>query len=158
MRSSDQGKEGHLRTLVSALKEFAIKWFPIEAREGRAEGERRRLPVAAMAGVAVFALSLGFIVSGSVMIGSASAELGKVESQITALEAKQDDLEGKLDLKYDINEIEKEAKELGMIKREYADNEYIEAVGNENVIVYGDEHEKSVGLAALLAAFGIELD
>ena len=156
--SADSGKEGHLSTLTSVIKELASKFFPLEAKEGRIEGKKMRLPVSAMAGVAVFTLSLGLIVSGSVMIGSASGELGRVESEITALEAKQDELQSDLDLRYDINELEADAKELGMVKREYADNVYIEAEGNEGIVAYDEEEEKDIGLVALLSGFGIKLN
>ena len=117
-----------------------------------------RLPVSAMAGVAVFTLSLGLIVSGSVMIGSASGELGRVESEITALEAKHDELQSDLDLRYDINELEADAKELGMVKREYADNVYIEAEGDEGIEAFDGEEEKDIGLVTLLSGFGIKLN
>ncbi len=155
--SGEQGsKEGHLKTLVSALIELGKKWLPMDACAERKE--KFRLPVAAMSALAVFTVSLGLIVSGSVMIGSASGELGRLNSEIAMLEAEQSDLEGKLDLKYDINDIEKEAAELGMIKREHADNQYIAIEGNNDVIVYDNEEEKDINLATLLAAFGIEID
>lgn len=158
VRESSDSKEGHLKTLLSALTQLKDKWFPIEPVEGRAEGRRFRLPVAAMSGLAVFTLSLGLIVGGSVMIGSASGQLGSLNSEIAVLEAEQADLEGKLDLKYSINELEQDATELGMIKREYADNQYISAEGSNEVIIYEENEDKNVGLAALLAAFGIEID
>ncbi len=154
--SESGSKEGHLSTLISALKEIRKKWFPIDSVAKSAE-RKFRLPVAALSGLMVFTISLGLIVGGSVMIGSASGELGQLNSEISALEARKDDLEGKLDLKYDINEIEAEAKSLGMIKREHADNRYIPVEGDNDVIVY-EEQEKNIGLAALLAAFGIEID
>lgn len=154
--SESGSKEGHLSTLISALEKIREKWFPIDRVEKSANG-RFRIPVAALSGLMVFTISLGLIVGGSVMIGSASGELGQLNSEISALEARKDDLEGKLDLKYDINEIEAEAKSLGMIKREHADNRYIPVEGDNDVIVY-EEQEKNVGLAALLAAFGIEID
>ncbi|MBQ7383740.1 MAG: hypothetical protein IJV72_03000, partial [Clostridia bacterium] len=115
--SDSDSKEGHLANLISALNELKEKWFPMEPTEGRREGRRFRGPVAAMSGLAVFTLSLGLIVGGSVMIGNAAGEVGQLNSEISVLEAKQTDLEGKLDLKYNINEIEEEAKSLGMIKR-----------------------------------------
>ena len=158
-RGSESGsKEGHLKTLISALVELKDKWFPMEPSEGRAVGRRFKMPVAVMSGLAVFTFSLGLIVGGSVMIGSASGEVGRLNSEIAVLEAQQADLEGKLDLKYNINEIEEEAKSLGMIKREHADNQYISAEGDNEVIIYEENEDKNVGLAALLAAFGIEID
>jgi hypothetical protein len=107
--------------------------------------------------MAVFTISLGLIVGGSVMIGSASGELGKLNSEISVLEAEQADLEGKLDLKYDINTIEGEAKDLGMNKREHADNRYVSIETDKDVIVY-EQEDKEAPLSALLAAFGIKLD
>ena len=107
---------------------------------------------------AVFAVSLGLIVGGSVMLGNASGEVGELNSTIAALEAKQNELEGKLDLKYNVDEIEADAKSLGMIKRQYADNEYITVNGEEQITIYEDDEAENVGLAALLASFGIELD
>ncbi len=158
VRESQDSKEGHLQTLISALKVLKDKWLPMEPTEGRVSGRRFRLPVAAMSGLAVFTLSLGLIVGGSVMIGSASGEVGRLNSEISVLEATQSDLEGKLDLKYNINEIEADAQELGMIKREHADNQYIPVEGDDEVIVYEENKDKEVGFAALLAAFGIEID
>ena len=123
----------------------------------RTEGGRFRLPTAAMGSVAAFALSLGLIVSGSVMIGSASGEVGALNSEIARLEAQQTELQSKLDLKYNIQDIEAEAKSLGMINKEFAEGEYIE-VGDDEVIEFYEQEEKNVGIAALLSAFGIRLD
>ena len=158
MRESSDSKEGHLKTIISALTELKNKWLPTEPVQGRINGRRFRVPVAAMSGLAVFTLSLGLIVGGSVMIGSASGDVGKLNSEISVLEAQQADLEGKLDLKYNINEIEEEAKSLGMIKREHADNQYIPTRGDNEVIIYEENKEQNVGLSALLSAFGIEID
>ena len=149
-------KEGHLKTIISALVELKNKWFPMEPVAGRVNGERFRVPVAALSGLAIFTVSLGLIVGGSVMIGDASGELGRANSEISVLEAREADLEGKLDLKYSINEIEEDAKSLGMIKREHADNEYLPIEGDDEVIIHDENQDKNVGLAALLAAFGID--
>ena len=156
--SDSDSKEGHLAPLVSALIRLKDKWFPMEPLQGRMQGRRFRVPVAAMSGLAVFTLSLGLIVGGSVMIGNASGEVGRLNSEIAVLEAKQTDLEGKLDLKYNINEIEEDARSLGMIKREHADNQYVPVEGDNEIIVYEENREKNVGLAALLSAFGIDID
>ena len=149
-------KEGHLKTIISALVELKDKWFPMEPTAGRVNKGRFRVPVAALSGLAVFTVSLGLIVGGSVMIGDASGDLGRANSEISVLEAKEADLEGKLDLKYSINELEADAKSLGMIKREHADNEYLPIKGDDEVIIYDENQDKNVGLAALLAAFGID--
>ena len=157
--SDSDSKEGHLSNNVLALiKDFAEKWFPVESKEGRANGARNRIPVSVLSGMAVFAVSLGLIVSGSVMVGSASGELGRKKSEIAQLEAQQAELQGKLDLKYNVNDIEEEAKSLGMIKRQYADGEYLTVNSGEEITIYDENEEENVGFAALLAAFGIEIN
>ena len=158
MNRSDSGKEGHLKTAWVVLKELKEKWFPIEAREGRAEHGRFRLPAATMSGLAVFSLSLGLIVGGSVMLGNAAGQVGQMNSTIAALEARQTDLQSRLDLKYNVDEIEAEAKSLGMIKNQYANQEYITVNDGEEITIYEDGQDDKVGLNALLSAFGIELD
>lgn len=155
---SESGKEGHLASVRSALKELRNKWFPIERKEGREEHTAFRIPTAAMSGIGVFAVSLGLIVGGSVLLGNASGEVGTLNSTIAQLETKQNELQSKLDLKYNVDEIEEEAKSLGMIKRQYADNEYITVNGEEQIIIYEEDGNPSNGLYALLSAFGIQLD
>ncbi len=156
--SETNGKEGHLAQARSALKSLAVEWFPVERREGRTEGKKFRLPASALCAIAVFAISLGLIVSGSVMMGNASGELGKTQATIKKLEAEQVELEGQLDLKYNAEEIAEEAKSLGMIARKYAENEYLTLDGEEEIIAPEEKNPENVGLATLLAAFGITLD
>ena len=158
IRSDSSDKEGHLAIAVSALKAFADKWFPIERREGREEGVRFRMPVATMSGIAVFALSMSLIVGGSVMLGNASGEVGELNSTIARLETVKNDLQGELDLKYNVDEIEKDVKALGMIKRQYADSQYLKVNGEEQITVYEKGEDPNFGLGALLASFGIELN
>ena len=150
-------KEGHIERLLSVAKSLFVKWFPIERSEGRSEGARSKFPVPVLAGIAVFAISMSLIVSGSVMVGDATAIVGKLDSEIATLEAEKSDLEGKLDLKYTVEEIEKDAKTLGMVKREYADSEYVTIKDDDEINIYDDGKEENISLASLLSAFGIEL-
>lgn len=152
--SENSGKEGHLKSRVET---FVKKWFPMEAKVGRVVEEKFRFPMKAVGSMAAFALSLGLIVSGSVMIGSASGELGTLNSEIDRLEAKQSDLQSQLDMKYNIQDIEEEAKSLGMINREFAQDQYLEVGADEDIETY-EQEETNVGLATLLSAFGIRLD
>ena len=155
--SESGSKEGHIRGLLSAAKRFAEKWFPIERLEGRREGRQFRFPVSALVGIAVFAVSMSLIVSGSVMVGDATAEVGRLDSQIAVLKSEEAELQSKLDLKYTVEQIEADAKELGMVKRQYADSEYIALDNNEEIEIYDDGKEENVGLASLLSAFGINI-
>ena len=109
-------KEGHLSGLISAAKEIVKEWLPIEAGEFKLQWKLTRLPTAAMSALAVFTISLGLIVGGSVMIGNASGELGGLNSEIASLEETQTELESKLSMKYDINQLKNEVEDMGMIK------------------------------------------
>lgn len=151
-------KEGHLSGLISAVKEIVKEWLPIEAGEFKLQWKLTRLPVAAMSALAVFTISLGLIVGGSVMIGSASGELGGLNSEIASLEAAQTELESKLSMKYDINQLKNEAEAMGMIKMGHADNQYITIDSDCEVIVYEAEEKETTPLMALLSAFGFKLD
>lgn len=155
---SDSGKEGHLANLTSVIQAFREKWFPVERKEGREEGRKVRMPVATMSGIAVFALSLGLIVGGSVMLGHASGEVGELNTTIASLENQKNELQGKLDLKYNVDEVEEDVKSLGMIKRQYADSEYLTENREEQITIYDKGDKENIGLGSLLAAFGIELD
>lgn len=156
--SSDaDSKEGHLGTIAALIEYIKEKWLWMDPKEGRAEGAKFRIPVSVAGGMAVFTLSLALIVSGTVMIGSASGELGRQKSEIARLEAEQTDLEGKLDLKYNLNDVEEDVKSLGMIKRHYATHEYLNEGETEEIILHEDEEKKNVGLSALLSSFGIEI-
>ena len=155
LTSSDgSSKEGNLITRAQA---FIAKWFPAEPREGREIGTRFKFPARAVGSMAAFALSLTLIVSGSVMVGNASGEVGALNTKISRLEAEQTELQSELDLKYNVQDIEKEAQELGMIKNEYAEMEYLEIADGDKIEVF-EEEEEGFGFAALLSAFGIELD
>ncbi len=155
-RASESGsKEGHIKGLLSIAKELAQKWFPIERSEDRTSGGRFRLPVSTLAGIAVFAVSMTLIVGGSVMVGDATGEVGRLDSEIAALNSQKNELEGKLDLKYTVEQIEADARELGMIKRQYADSQSVVLENENKVEIYDEGEEENVGLSALLSAFGV---
>lgn len=155
LTSSDgTSKEGNLRT--KALT-FVKKWFPIEPREGREVGEKFKFPTSAVGSMAALALSLMLIVGGSVMVGNASGEVGSLNTKISRLEAEQAELQSELDRKYSIQDIEKDAKQLGMIKNEYAEQEYLEVAEDEKIEIF-EQEEQEFSFAALLSAFGINID
>ena len=141
LTTSESGsKESHIQGIIAAVKRFAINWFPVSA----------------MVGVAVFAISMTLIVSGSVLVEASAGEVGRLDSQIAKLKVEKADIEGKLDLKYTVDEIEKDAKEMGMIKRQYADSKYITLEDDDEVVIYEGEAKENVGLATLLSAYGID--
>ena len=154
---SSDSKEGHLSRAISTLKELREKWLPVERREGRTVVKGFRFPVAAMSYILIFSFSLGLLVSGSVMIGNASGELGTLNTKIAVLEARESELQSELDLKYDIESIKADAQQLGMISSEFVGGKTIAAENDEEIEIYDNEGEKT-GFAALLSAFGIEIN
>ena len=152
--TESSSKEGHLKTRIET---FIKKWFPAEPTKGRSIGERLRLPTAAIGGMAAFALSLGLIVGGSVMIGNASSEVGSLNATISHLQTEETELQSQLDLKYNVQDIEEDAKTLGMINKEYARKAYLEVGEDEEIEIYEQEDTK-VGLAALLNALGFKVN
>ena len=154
VKSESGSKEGNL---IDNAVTFVKQWFPVEPREGREEGTKFKLPARALASMAAAALSLVLIVSGSVMVGKASGEVGSLNSQITRLEAKETELRNELDQKYNVQEIEKDATALGMIKNEFADKQYLEVADEEKIEIF-EEEKKDFSFAALLSAFGIDID
>ena len=148
-------KEGHIIRWWSSAKELAKTWFPIERREDRTEGRRFKFPAAVMSGIAVFTISMMLIVSGSVLVGDATSSVGRLDSQITVLSAEKTDLQGKLDLKYTVEQIEKDAKDLGMVKRQYVDSECVHIENEGGIEIYDGEVKDNTGLTSLLSAFGI---
>ena len=92
------------------------------------------------------------------MIGNASGELGGLNSEIASLEETQTELESKLSMKYDINQLKNEVEDMGMIKMGHADNQYITIDSDCDVIVYDKEEKETTPLMALLSAFGFKLD
>lgn len=147
-------KEGNL---INKVESLAKEWLEIEPKEGREVGTKFKLPTRAIGSMAAFALSMLLIVSGSVMVGKASGELGTINSQISRLEARETELESQLDLKYNVQDIEKEASALGMIKNEFADKEYLEVAEEEKIEIF-EEENKEFSFSALLSAFGIDID
>ena len=154
--SESGSKEGHIRGLLSIAKDLAHKWFPIERRENREEGRHFRFPVSAVAGMAVFAISMTLIVGGSVMVGDATSDLGKLDSQITGLKSQKIELQAELDLKYTVEQIEADARDLGMVKRQYADTRHVALENEDEIVIYDDGEQENVGLSSLLSAFGID--
>lgn len=154
---SSDSKEGHLSRAISTLKKLIEKWLPIESREGRTEIRGFKFPVAAVSYILIFSFSLGLLVSGSVMIGNASGEIGELNTRISVLEARESELQSEMDLKYDIASIKADAEALGMISADFVGGKTLEADVDEEVEVY-QSSENNGGFAALLSAIGIDID
>ena len=108
--------------------------------------------IVAVAGVAV---SLMLIVSGSVLMSGASREVKDLENELDGLSATEKKLEAELEIKNDVNVLlDRATGELGMIRKEYVEANYLDSKGSDRVEA-NEEEEKEVGISAILSAFGI---
>ena len=107
-----------------------------------------------MAGVAV---SLMLIVSGSVLMSGANREVKELENELKQLEKTEEQLILELEMKNDVNVLRDRASgDLGMIRKEYVDANYLGNAGMDGIEVFEDENDdKGVGISAILSAFGI---
>ena len=67
------------------------------------------------------------------------------------------ELQAELDLKYTVEQIEADARDLGMVKRQYADTRHVALENEDEIVIYDDGEQENVGLSSLLSAFGIDL-
>ncbi len=138
------------------IKKMADEWLPedkIVNVKSKKNKRSRSFPgmIIAVAGVVV---SLMLIVSGSVLMSGVNGEIKDLENELGELSAVEKGLEAELEMKNDVNVLlDKATGELGMIRKEYVEANYLDAKG-DNRVEANDEEEKNVGIAAILSAFG----
>lgn len=143
-----------VRQRIDAAILHAAEWLEIDDRARRVEHAGRRLPVSVMAAMLAVALSLLMIVAGAVISAKANMELYAVENELSSLEATEQELARKLELKNDLRYIEEEARgRLGMIDREHASVLAIDNDCEDSVELY-EQSEGRTFFAALLDALG----
>ena len=140
----------------SKIKKFADEWMPEDKIVNVKPVKKNRRSfsgmVVAIAGVAA---SLMLIVSGSVLMSGANSEIKDLENELGKLTAVEKDLEAELEMKNDVNMLlDRATGELGMIRKEYVEANYLDAKGSDRVEIHEDE-EKDIGISAILSAFGI---
>ena len=109
--------------------------------------------VLAVAGTAV---SLMLIVSGSVLLSGADSSVKDLQRELRELEEQENRLSMELEMKNDVNLIrDKATEELGMIRKEYVEANYLDMSGEDGIELHEQEEKKNVGIAAILSAFGL---
>ena len=140
----------------SKIKKMADEWLPEDKIVNAKKGRRgvRSFPRMALA-IGGVAISLMLIVSGSVLMSGANSEIKDLENELSQLSAVEKNLEAELEMKNDVNVLlDRATGELGMIRKEYVEANYLDAKGSDKVEVH-EEEEKEVGISAILSAFGI---
>ncbi len=115
--------------------------------------KKTRFPITAVLMTLIFGMVLAFVVHSSVRINEANAELSELQAGIALQNAELRALEIELETKNDLRVIEDIAvNELGMIKKENIDKEYITLSEEDSVLLEENEKQES-GNVGLLSAF-----
>lgn len=138
------------------IKKVADEWAPSEEIV-KVKNKKKSRPFSRMIlAVAGTVLSLMLIVSGSVLISGASRDVKKLEKELNQLKAEENDLALELEMKNDVNVLRTRATdELGMIRKEYVEANYLDTRGSDSIEAYEEEEKENVGIAAILSAFGL---
>ncbi len=135
------------------LGELADEWFLSERTDEVVEGKRSRLPAGVISTFLVITLSLLMIVCSSVMVSRASREVSSMEDEIDSLSYQIRDLEGKLEVKNDMLDIQRIAvEEYGMISGDYASSRYIDLKEDEKLEIQEGSGRGESWLSQLLRA------
>ncbi len=112
-------------------------------------------PMTAVMMTLIFGMVLAFVVHSSVRINEANAQLSELQAGIALQNAELRALEIELETKNDLRVIENIAvNELGMIKKENIDKEYISTSEEDSVVLAADgEEEQEEKNTTLLSAF-----
>jgi cell division protein FtsB len=142
--------------LVNITKKTAVDWIAVDAKENRAEGEKKKIPFSTMLVILTVSLALLLVVAGTVITSEAQMELSSMEDQLEELTDYKKELELKIDIKNDLKYIEMVARtKLGMVDREYAAVKFIGSESDDKVVIYNtDENGAGIGLSTLLSALG----
>ena len=142
---------------LSKIKKMADEWLPEDKIVNAKKEKKSARPFSRMIlAVAGTAISLMLIVSGSVMMSGANREVKDLENELHELKASENDLGLELEMKNDVNVLRNRATEdLGMIRKEYVEANYLDVSGSDGIEVHEKEEEKDLGIAAILSAFGL---
>ena len=159
VRSVVKKKARDLASCVKAseLERLSAEWFPVDKKENRLAGRKKKMPRGTISLIAVVTLSLLLIVCSSVMVSRSSGEVSKLEYKIEVLEGQRNELKTKLEVKNDLLEIQKIAvEEYGMISGDYAASRYVDVTDDEVIEEYGDKNGKESLISKLIKAIGFK--
>ena len=119
---------------VEKLGNLASEWVPAEACENTGKGERRRLPVSAVASVAMLAILSMLVVGGSVMVSLETGNVSRAKNDLAVMEATRDKLESELEMKNNMLEFEKIASnDINMVKSDYISSDSVKLAGENKI-------------------------
>ncbi len=152
--SKNDSKEKKVGTKSSKIKEVAKvaakTWIPLEERkeEKIVKGGKTKIPGTLILAIIVITISLLMIVGSAVLLGSAKNEQNDLKDKISLLDMEIAELRTDLDRKNANADIEIFAmEELGMIKQEHVNFEYIKSNKIDGV---EKQHNEEVSFGSLI--------
>lgn len=143
------------------LNEWAGETFPRENSMVKANKKAHRVPAGLAAGLAVIAVSMSMVISGTVLVSQSTREVSELKDTLAAKEAVRSKLTDELDLKNDLLDIRSVAMdEMGMVGEQYLSGHYLDSQSKDYLEVYGEgnQTEPQSGWSAILSAFGLKRD
>ena len=139
--------------MMTSFKERFPLWFNFKAAD--TSKEKKKTPISAFAAILAVTVSLVMIVASTLMITHTKTKISKLNSEISTLQSEIGDLESKLESGNDMMEIRRIAvEEYGMVGEEHLRTEYLAMESKEDIEVYEQKRDKSLGLSAILSAIG----
>lgn len=138
------------KNIKEVAREAAKTWLPLEERKENniVEGGKTKIPGGVILVILVITFSLFMIVASTMLLRSAKNEQNDLEDKIVQLDAEIAELRTDLDKKNAKAEIEDYAeKELGMIKQEHVNFEYITSNKTDEL---GKEESEKVSFSSLI--------
>jgi len=164
MPEKRKNTRGYLRTatreerVMNAIMKTSgrrIEVKTLESKEApKSYRKKTKLPIGAVMMTVIFGMVLAFVVHSSVRINEANSALSDLQAGIALQNAELRALELELENKNDLRVIEDIAtNELGMIKKENIDREYITLCDEDSVIIEENTEKEEMQQASLLSAF-----
>ncbi len=146
---------------MQRLNVWAAETFPKETVVVRSRRRAKPIPVGAVAGLAVVAVSMSLVIGSTVLVSRSTREVSELKDKLEERRTVQSELSDQLDLKNDLLSVrERAVNELGMVDEQYVSGSYLDS-GAEDYLEIEDGNgngESKSGWAAILSAFGIGRD
>ena len=149
-------REERVMDAIAKTSGRRIEVKTLETKENVASYRKKtRFPIGAIMITLVLCMVLAFVVHSSVRINEANSQLSELQAGIALQNAELRALEMELETKNDLRVIEDIAvNELGMIKKENIDKEYISLSEEDSVLLANDGGEEQENKnTTLLSAF-----
>ena len=146
---------------MQRLNVWAAETFPKETAVVPSRRRAKPIPVGAVAGLAVVAVSMSLVIGSTVLVSRSTREVSELKDRLEERRTVQSELSDQLDLKNDLLSIrERAVNELGMVGEQYLNGSRLDSTAEDHLEIENGSRsgERKSGWAAILSAFGIGRD